>query len=319
MIRKIMIVAVAESLKQDSPNRIFAEQRIKEFLNVEIVYGKHCMVSGTLNSPSLENRLEDLHTAFNDKTVDMIICAKGGYNTNDLLRYIDWDLIKSNPKPIMGCSDVTTLINAVYAMTGLTTIYGPNFIDFSEKKGFEYSLEYFGKVLQGNEYSFVPSIEWSDDNFYKDQENRKFIRNEGPIIIQPGKASGILLGGNLCSLNLLQGTQYMPTFRDTILCIEDDDLVGGAFFGEFNRNLESLFQAVDISEIRGVLVGRNQIGSNMDTEKMKHVLLSKGLPKEIPIVIDLDFGHTKPYFSIPVGGRADIIAENNEINIRVKK
>ena len=314
-----MIVAVAESLKKESPNRVFAEQRVKEFLDVEIVYGKHSMASGPLNSASREDRLTDLHDAFNDKSIDMIICAKGGYNTNDLLRDINWELIKSNPKPIMGMSDVTVLVNAINAMTGLVTILGPNFIDFSEKKGFDYSLEYFGKVLQMDEYTLEPSSEWSDDNFYKDQDNRNFIKNSGPIAIQSGVASGKLVGGNLCSLNLLQGTPYMPVFKEVVLCLEDDDLVGEAFFGEFNRNFESLLQAVDLSEIKAILVGRNQIRSNMDIEKMKYIFLNKGLSKDIPIVINLDFGHTKPYFSIPIGGTTKVIAENNKIEISIKK
>lgn len=314
-----MVVAVAESLKQESPNRIFAEQRIKEYLGCEIVYGKHAMTTGVLNSASIEDRISDLHEAFADKSVDMIIAAKGGYNSNDLLDGIDWDLIKNNPKPFMGSSDVTVLVNAIYAITGNPVIHGPCFIDFSERKGFEYSLDYFGKVIRDADYSIYPSSEWSDDNFFKDQENRTFIKNNGPIIIQEGTAEGKLLGGNLCSFNLLQGTKYMPSFKNTILCIEDDDLVGDSFFGEFNRNLTSLVQSVGVEEIKGVLVGRNQIRSNMDIEKMRYVLLSKGFSKDIPIIIDLDFGHTKPYFSIPIGQTAEIIAKKDEAKICIKK
>ena len=312
-----MVIAPAESLKQDSPNRLFAEKRIRDYFGCELVYGAHAMTSGFLNSASIEQRVEDFHNAFLDTSVDVILSAKGGYNSNELLPYINWEIVKNNPKPFIGSSDITVLINAIFAKTGIQAIHGPTFIDFSNQKGFEYSMEYFEKVLSGDSYTILPCSEWSDDNFFQDQINRNFIKNDGPHIIQEGIASGVLLGGNLCSLNLLQGTSYMPICKNTILFIEDDDLAGSHFLGEFNRNLTSFLQAVDISEIKAILIGRNQIGSQMSIDTIKSIFNTKDVLKNIPIIADIDFGHTKPNTSIPVGRIARIIAKDSHVSITI--
>lgn len=318
MIKKIMIIAPAESLKQESSNRLFAEKRIQDYFKCDVVYGKHTMVTGFLNSAPLKDRLDDFHSAFLDTSVDVILCAKGGYNSNELLPYINWDIVKNNSKPFIGSSDITTLINAIHTVTGNYTIYGPNFIDFSNQKGFEYSMEYFEKALTVDSYKIESSKEWSNDNFFTDQKNRYFIKNDGPCILQEGKAIGILVGGNLCTFNLLQGTKYMPDLTGVILCIEDDDLVGDAFVGEFNRNLTSLLQTTDIKKINAVLIGRNQIKSNMDIDKLRAIFLTKGFRKNIPIVAEIDFGHTKPNASIPIGKMASIVAKDSFFEISIK-
>lgn len=319
MIKKIMVIAPAESLKENSPNRLFAEKRIREYFGCELVYGAHTMTSGFLNSASVAQRVEDFHNAFLDTTVDIILSAKGGYNSNDILPYIDWEIVKNNPKPFIGSSDITVLINAIFAKTGIQAIYGPTFIDFSNQKGFEYSMEYFDKVLSSSTYDISPSLEWSDDNFFQDQINRNFIKNDGPYIVQEGTASGVLLGGNLCSLNLLQGTHYMPICKNMVLFIEDDDLAGNHFLGEFNRNLTSFLQSIDTSEIKAILIGRNQINSEMSTEKIKNIFDTKKISKNIPIIANLDFGHTKPTASILIGAIAHIVAKDSNVSIKIEK
>ena len=173
----------------------------------------------------MEHRLEDLHEAFADKQVKGIICAIGGYNSNFLLDIIDWNLIRTNPKFFGGMSDITVLCNAIYSMTGIETYQIPNFRNFGQKLGFEYSLEYFKKVAMSDDaVEVLPSSEWSDDKWAKNQEKRKFIKNEGWWILNERAVDGVVVGGNLCSLNLLQGTKYMPEVKGKILFIEDDSM-----------------------------------------------------------------------------------------------
>lgn len=186
-----------------------------------------------------------------------------------ILYYIDYELLKSKPKKIFGYSDITVLLNAVYKMTGITTFLGPTFHSFSMQKGLDDTIESFIKVLDNKEYILFDPEFYSSDKWYENQEDRKFIKNEGMIVINAGKTEGVIVGGNLCSFNLLQGTKYMPDLTDKILFLEDDALVGKEFPYEFDRNLTSLIQQPNFEKIRGIVIGRAQIQTEMTLEKWK--------------------------------------------------
>ena len=226
-----------------------ATKRLND-LGFKVTFGKYVKEMDLMESSSIEHRLEDLHEAFADKKVNGIMCAIGGYNSNFLLDSIDWQLIKDNPKFIGGMSDITVLCNAIYAMTGMETYQMPNFRNFGQKLGFEYSDEYFKKVAIGNKaVEVLPANDWSDDKWTKNQEKRKFIKNEGWWVLNEGRVRGIAIGGNLCSLNLLQGTKYMPDLKEKIIFIEDDSM---STVGEFSRNLRSLMHVDGAAGVRGV-------------------------------------------------------------------
>jgi muramoyltetrapeptide carboxypeptidase LdcA involved in peptidoglycan recycling len=126
-------------------------------------------------SSSIEERIEDLHQAFADESVDIILTTIGGHNCNQLLKHLDYQLIKENPKVIVGYSDITALTNAIHAKTGLITYSGPHFSTFGMKKGVDYTIDYFQKCLMMEDpFTVNPSTHWSDDAWYLDQENRTF-------------------------------------------------------------------------------------------------------------------------------------------------
>jgi len=136
--------------------------------------------------------------------------AIGGFNSNQLLRYIDWNIIKKHPKVFIGFSDITALQNAILAKTKLVTYSGPFWSSFGEKLNFDYSLDYFKKCLMSDKPFFIePSDSWSDDKWYENQDERNFIKNNGWRIINEGIAKGTIIGGNLGTLNLLQGTELI--------------------------------------------------------------------------------------------------------------
>lgn len=185
-------------------NREIANKRFEE-MGLRISFGKHVEEIDEFNSSNIESRIEDLHDAFADPEVKAIFPVVGGFNSNQLLRYIDWELIRNHPKVFCGYSDITALNNAIYAKTGLVSYSGPCYSTFAEKKNFEYTLEYFKKcIFSRDPFEVKPSEIWSDDSWYMDQEHRNLIRNEGCLVINEGSAEGALLGGNLCTLNLLQ-------------------------------------------------------------------------------------------------------------------
>lgn len=318
---EIRVIAPSRSMSILSEETINIAKARLEKLGFKVTFGKNVFhsIGKDYDCASIEDRVEDLHEAFLDKNVKAILTVIGGYNVNQLLEYIDYDLIQQNPKILCGFSDITALSNAIYAKTGMVTYYGPHFSSFGMQKGFEYTEQYFRKMfLQEDSILIENSKEWSNDSWFINQEERNFIPNEGMKIVHKGMAEGKIVGGNLCTLNLLQGTEYMPDLENSILWIEDDALVGKeAFNKEFDRDLQSLLHTAKNKNIQGIVVGRAEKNCEMTDEKWIKIFETKREIKDVPIVINADFGHTTPIFTFPIGGYAKIKADEN-IEIEIK-
>ena len=290
-----------------------------EALGLKVTFGKHVMEADPdYMCASRDARVEDLNEAFRDENVKAILTVIGGFNSNQLLDYIDYEAIKNNPKIFCGFSDITALSNAIYAKTGVVTYSGPHYSSFGMLKGFEYSLEYFKKMFfQDEEFEVVASKEWSDEPWFIDQENRHFEANEGIYVINEGIAEGDIAGGNLCTLNLLQGTEYMPDINNKVLFIEDDEMAGPIFLMEFDRNLQSLMHMPEFKTVKAIVCGRAQKGSCMTKEKWFKIFDKPEL-KNIPIIGGVDFGHTTPIITFPVGGHAKVEATKEGAKLFIK-
>lgn len=311
---KIMVIAPSGSLARlDNKNFEIAKQRFEE-LGLEVIISPNAYNVDEYSTSTIEERVSDLHMAFSNEDIKMVICAIGGYSVIQILDKLDYDLIKKNPKIIIGYSDNTALLNAIYKMTGITTYLGPNFTDFAVKQGFDYTLNYFIKAtFENKDIEIIDSEEYSDDKWYINQENRVFLPNKGRFVVNEGNTEGTIIGGNLCTLQLLQGTKYMPSLNNAIIFIEDDDLVGDTFVFEFDRNLHSLFLQKDFDKVKGIVIGRNQINSNLSNKELIKLLKSKEKLANIPIIINMDFGHTRPLFTIPIGCKCKI--NNSDVTI----
>ena len=314
---EIRVIAPATGIKILSDECLAIAKQRFEAMGFKVGFGKNTTKENwdMCGSTSIENRIEDLHQAFADKNVKAIFTAIGGNNSNQLLDYIDYGLIAKNPKILCGFSDITALLDAIYAKTGLVTFSGPHFSSLGMLKGIGYTIENMCKMLiEKGENKLHPSPEWSDDLWFLDQNNRVFIKNEGYWKLQEGEAEGVLIGGNLCTFNLLLGTPYRPAFdKDTILFIEDTE---NCDIAEFTRNFQAIIHQPDFVNIKAVLIGRFQKKSEVTREKLEFMVnrLAKKL-KGLPIIANLDFGHSTPLLTIPVGGIATINSE--EIKIRV--
>jgi muramoyltetrapeptide carboxypeptidase len=315
----IRIIAPSRSLKTpwitDDLKKI-ATQRFKE-IGLELSFSKHVNEIDNFNSSSIESRVSDLHEAFLDKSIKMIITVLGGFNSNQLLSYLDYKLIKANPKIFCGFSDITILSNAIYAKTGLITYSGPHFFSFGEKKGFDYSLEYFIKCFFSDEpFEVKPVIKWSNDNWAEDQENRTFFKNEGYWVINEGEAEGKIIGGNQCSINLLQGTAFMPDLSDSILFLEDDY---EAHIATIDRDLQSIIHQQNFEKVRAIVFGRFESSTKMTKELLTQIVKTKKELNFIPIIANVDFGHTTPIITFPIGGTAKFSARNNDVKLEIIK
>lgn len=293
---------LSDELKQLATNRLTD-------LGYKVTFGANVNEMDDFRSSSIKSRIDDLHEAFSDRNVKGILSVIGGFNSNQLLDYIDWKTIAENPKVFCGFSDITALTNAFFAKTGMISYSGPHYSSFGQKLNFDYTLDHFIKCCVDTEpFSIVPSEKWSDDPWYADQQNRDMIDNDGFLVINHGAAEGTVIGGNLCTLNLLQGTEYMPDLTDSVLFIEDDEESSPS---HFDRDLVSLTQQLSFAGVKGLVIGRFQKASNMTDDLLTKIIKSKRELDDIPVIANVDFGHTDPKITIPIGGTVSLDTLND--------
>ena len=316
-MKEVRLIAPSLSLSLKDKAKIVKAEKYFKSLGYTLTIGKYVFQKDNyFGCSSIENRVADLMDAFLDKNVEIILCANGGYNVNQILPYIDYKKVQQNPKILIGYSDITALLIAIIKKTTLTTYYGPMLDGFSS--GNEYTLKYFEKILEKKDFFITSSKEIYDYQKINGKIKEVTIKNNGMIPIQEGKAIGKIIGGNLCTLNLLQGTEYMPDLNNSILFLEDDadDYGNDVFLLEFDRNLESLLQLSNCN-IKGIVFGRFQLCSNMNLDKLKALIRNKSKLKDIPIVYGADFGHTNPMFTLPLGAYCQLEIKKSNIIIKI--
>ena len=311
----IRVIALSRSMSLLSQEVIdIATKRLTNFGFI-VSFGKNVYEKDEFMSSSVESRIQDLHEAFVDDTIDAIFTVIGGYNCNQLLSYIDYNLIKTNPKILCGFSDITAVANAITVMTGMITYTGPHYSSWAMLKGFDYSIENFEKCLmQKDSYFLTPSKDWSDDPWFLDQENRQMIQNEGYWVINEGQEIGKTVGAHFRCLGALQGTKYMPKLQDSIILLEEDEEINPQIF---DRQLQSLIHQEDFSGVKGILIGRFQKNSNMTRNLLQEIISKKTELKNIPIIANVNFGHTTPTSTLPIGGVVEIISKGKIATIKV--
>jgi len=300
----VRIIAPSRSLKIISDeSREIANQRLAE-LKLKVSFGKYVEEMDDFGSSSVASRIVDLHEAFRDPLVKAIFTVIGGFNSNQLLRYIDWTLIRENPKILCGFSDITVLNNAIFAKTGLVSYYGPHYSTFGQKLHFDYTLDYAIKALWNEKpFEISPSSSWSDDEWYKKQQARTLVENSGFLVVNEGECEGRILGGNLSSFASLKGTPYFPDLTDSILFLEDDE---EALPCHFDRLLQSLIQLPSFKGVKGIVIGRFQKASKMPHDLLIQIIKTKEELTSIPVLANVDFGHTDPKITLPIGGIAHL-------------
>jgi len=266
----------------------------------KLSFSKNSRETNQFHSSSIVSRVEDLHEAFLDPNVKMVITCLGGFNANQLLRYLDYDLIAKHPKIFCGFSDITALHNAIYAKTGLVTYHGPHYGTFAFDQEAEYTRKAFFDCIM-NDTPIIASPSETAAKYY---------------VIQKGICEGTIIGGNLCTLNLLQGTPYMPDIRNKVLFLEDDNIMGPYFCYEFDRNLESLLQINGADSIKGIVFGRFDSSCGLTVEMITEIIKDKVSPN-IPVIFGADFGHVFPMITFPIGGAVHINADKDIATIRI--
>jgi muramoyltetrapeptide carboxypeptidase LdcA involved in peptidoglycan recycling len=309
----VRIVAPSCALGSISPTHQDVIDARFAAMGLRYTLGEHIDECDEFDSVSVESRVADIHAAFADDEVAGIITVIGGYNANQLLPYLDWQLIRDHPKIFCGYSDITALQGAMLAKADLVTYSGPHWLAFGMRDLFEETQQGFLDCLFSDAaLNLRPSASWTDDTWFLDQDDRKPRPNDGWWVLRPGAAAGRIVGGNLCTLNLLQGTEFMPSLDGCVLMIEDDYESQPL---TFDRNLTSLLQQPGARGIRGVVIGRFQTGSNMTRDLLRRIIDTKRELAGLPVIANVDFGHTNPMLTIPIGGSVDLTAA--EANSRI--
>ena len=312
----VMVIAPARSFKilsEETTNR--AVERL-EALGLHVVFWKHITECDEFLTSSVPSRIEDLHEAFRDNSISAIFSVVGWYSTNQMLDYIDYDLIKANPKIVCWFSDITILHNAILEKTWIVSYYWPHFSSWGIKYGFEYSIEYFRRCcMESDPFDIIASPERSDDERYLDQEKRTFEKNEWYIILQEGSCSWRIFWWNLECLCALMGTPYFPKIEeDTILFIEQD---AEGNIQRFIRRLEQLFQSSIAKHIKWIIIGRFQKENNTSIDQLKTIIRLQTKIQWLVVIADVNFGHTMPIATFPIWWVCSITGANGSVKISI--
>lgn len=310
----IRVIAPARTMSLLSEDTIKqAVNRLEEFW-FTISFWKNVNEVDEFLTSSVESRIEDLHDAFSDKTVNWILSVVWWYSSNQLLDYIDYELIKNNPKILCWFSDITALSNAILAKTWIVWYSWPHFSSWGIKHWFDFSIDFFDKCCVKNDsYELKPSKKWSDDEWYLDQEKRNFIDNEWYWVLNEWSAKWRLIGGHLPCINSLQWSKYWVNYEEkSVLFIEIDEEFGPVIF---DRGLQSLIQQKDFNNIKWIVIWRFQKKNNMSRELLEKIIKSKKELDNLPIIANVDFWHTMPFITFPIGWEVEINTDNISITI----
>jgi len=275
-----------------------------EALGLKVRVGEHLRDRHGYLAGQDRDRAADINGFFKDRSVSAVLPIRGGWGSARLLPFLDYDAIRANPKVMVGYSDVTALLTAIHARTGLVTFHGANGMGRWD----QYSLDFFRRVLfEGEAVTFTNTATFAETNVLTPVRYRTQT-------IRPGTARGRLLGGNLSVLAGIVGSPYVPDFDDAILFLED---VGEAIY-RVDRMLTTLKLAGILGRIRGFVFGtcsECDPGSGFGALTFEELWADHIAPLNIPAWSGAMIGHGMPQWTLPVGAEVAIDAAAGTIRM----
>lgn len=295
------LVAPASNEIEDEDIRIAAD--IVESLGFRARLGEHIFTRNLYLAGTDQQRADDVNNMFAQDAVDAIFCVRGGYGTPRILPFLDYDLIAENPKILMGFSDITGILTAIHAKTGMVGFHGSVL-----KHSFsEYTLSEFKKVVMHptsrTSIGAAPPFEAGEGRV---NAANRFTRIAG------GTARGPLIGGNLSLICSLMGTEYEPDFRGRILFLED---VNEAPY-RIDRMLTQLLLANKLNQVAGIAFGKfTKTETNGNTFSVEEVLKDRCSDLGIPVVRGFMIGHVADRTVVPIGIEAELNADDATLTL----
>ena len=263
---------------------------------------------------SIAERAAEFNALLRDPAVDCLMASAGGCVSNSILPYIDYAYLREHPKIIIGFSDITALLLGIYAQTGLTTFYGPNFSQFWRKPPVnEQVFAFMEPVLANAEtpYTFPTPEEWTDENIHFHERHKYHMRKNALRTLRGGIAEGRLIPCNLNTLDSIWGSPYMPEIRQgDILLLED-----------CKKDIETAERSFSHLKLCGIFdkIGGLLIGKHIDQDDEGSGLTDVDLFLEVagqfdfPALAEFDCSHASPMLTLPVGVRVRLDADRKEL------
>lgn len=303
-----------------------AKERLERDFGLEVVAMPHALKGSEFVYAHPELRAKDLMDAFADPSIKAVFCAIGGDDSIRLLPYIDYEIIRNNPKIFMGYSD-TTVSHFMMNKAGVVSYYGPSVMaEFGEYvRMFDYTENAVKNILFNDSKGYeIPSCEyWSDDRVSWSEENMEHKRETRPeehhyeVLSGSGIITGELAGGCLDVFPMIVGTEIWPEadeWNGKILLVEtSEDKPEPALVKFYLRNLGA--QGI-LNRINGIIVGKPQ--DEQFYEEYKEVyrtVLNEFNCPSLPVIYNINIGHAAPTGILPLGIKYEIDLDNKIIRL----
>lgn len=348
---KVAIVSLSAGILGESKfihKYYIAKKRLEEEFGLEVVAMPNALKGAAYLANNPKARADDLMLALKDKSIKAIICAIGGSDTYKLLPYIDFNVIKENPKIFTGFSD-STIDHLMFYKAGVTSFYGPNIMcNFGEyTKMFDYEVNAVKEMLfkDNEKYEIKSSPVWSNETIWWDENNVNkqkgtIVDNKGYEVIQgKGKVEGTLFGGCIDSLTQLLGYaeseegkenakeakelnekyNLFPSteeLKNTILFIETSDEFPTP--DKLEDMLNIFINRGIIDAINGIIVGKPKEEKYYEEYKEVYKKVVGNKRKDLPVIYNVNFGHAQPIGIIPYGVKCELDLDNKKITLKEK-
>ncbi len=283
-----LIGVISPSSTPSAQEKIDKGVQYLEHLGYRVRVGRHAMAEHGYLAGTDDLRAEDLNEMLRDPSVKAVFATRGGYGTPRLLQLVDYNAVRRNPKILVGYSDLTALQLALYKKTGLITFSGPMVGVEMWDSIDPFTEEHFWRTITSSaRIGVLRNPEGEQVSFY----NR-------------GKASGILIGGNLSLLVSLLATPYLPNLRETLLVLEDVDEAPH----RVDRMFAQLHHAGITKNIAGLILGKFTDCVPFDPAK-PHLTVEQVLEDVLrritcPVLANFQYGHVAKKLTVPIGVKA---------------
>ena len=263
-------------------------------LGFNILYGKTVYLKSGYLAGSDEERIQDIHDMFLNPEVKAILCLKGGFGASRIIDKIDYNIIKNNPKLLIGFSDVTALLNNFYKYANLPTVHGlvGNFL--ASKYCDDFSKQDFKDLL------------------FENTKGRILKGNDNTKTLVEGITEAELVGGNLCLISDLYGTDYEVDFENKIVLIEEVE--------EPPYNIDRMFAQLrlgkNIYKAKGFVFGHFTDCIDSENDNTYENLIKEYFGNlDVPVIYNFPTGHEFPFINVPIGLKVRLDANKKQIEI----
>jgi muramoyltetrapeptide carboxypeptidase len=237
--------------------------------------------------PSPREKADQIHRAFTDQDIDIILAQRGGYSAMKSLPFIDFDLIRNHPKIVAGFSDMSALLNPIYERTGMVTLHAPMVINLDEPTPFTVN-------------SFMNAV--------KGYPEKDLLKDAPVTVYNSGRASGILKGGNLITITALIRTDWDVDMENSILFLEDVD----EKLHQVDRYLTQWILSGKFKGVKAVILGDFR---GIESEKVYDILASQ-MELNIPVIHSPYVGHVKNKITMPVGAEVELNTDTGQLLVK---